>query len=488
MCFLARSRNTENTGIASWHSFKTRDERYSGVMLKIVQDFGGALVGYYYSLKTDLVNKNLPRLAGKYVQLLHQGDFLSYFEVEKVSFPWQLPSKTKEISQSEFPKLQVHTVSKALHVIADFELEYSNNVLFELRELERSLPNRSRVYVTSYSRIWTPLVLFSEKLKLKTRKSHCFLPINQLSEFMEISGFSFVKNVKSILIPFYIPVLSNWINRWIAPLPIIRKLCILNLGIYVQKKSFVREPSVSIVIAARNEEGNIVELMSRIPKLASNQEVIFVEGNSNDQTWSMINQSLKIFESKFRVRAFKQYRKGKSDAVHMGILQAQNDLIMILDADMSVPPEALADFYETMLTPGVDFCNGTRFIYPQESGAMRRLNFIGNVFFSKLISYLIGQPISDSLCGTKVFWRDDYHFMRVQKDSSTVQDPFGDFDFLIGASKANLRIVNVPVNYRARTYGQTNISRFTDAIRLLKYCYHVGIEIKFSRATGAKFE
>ena len=474
------------TRIASDQAFVSPDQGYSSSMRWLSIFFRRVLVEYYYRLKVELVDKNLPKPSGQIVQILHHDDSLLYFDVEKASFPFKPSSKTIEISKSDFYKLQVKDMNDAVCVIADFEFGYSNNVLFELRELNRYLPNRSRVFVTSYSRIWTPFVVLSEKLKLKTRKSHCFLPINQLTEFMEISGFSLVKNIRSTLIPFYIPLLSNWVNRWIAPLPLFRNLCILNLGIYVPTINTERKPSVSVIIAARNEEGNIVELISRIPQLASSQEVIFVEGNSSDQTWSIINQNLEKCESKFRIRAFKQNGKGKSDAVHTGILNAQNDLIMILDADMSVPPETLIDFYETMQAPGVDFCNGTRFVYPQESGAMRSLNFIGNLFFSRLVSYLIGQRLSDSLCGTKVFWRIDYPLMMYQKYKRKVQDPFGDFDFLIGASKANLRIVNVPVSYRARTYGETNISRFTDAIKLLKFCYHMGIELKFSELKKLK--
>ena len=238
-----------------------------------------------------------------------------------------------------------------------------------------------------------------------------------------------------------------------------------------------------MVIAARNEAGHIRELVDRIPRLAPRQEVIFVEGGSSDDTWERIQEEVRRNESDPRdgetIIALKQTGKGKGDAVRAGFAAATGDVLMILDADISVPPEELPRFVEALGTDACEFANGSRLVYPMEAKAMRFLNILGNKFFGSLFTYLLGQPVRDTLCGTKVLWRSDYETIAANRSRLGELDPFGDFDLLFGASALGLRIRDIPVHYKERTYGETNISRFRHGWLLIWMAGRAALRVKF---------
>jgi 2-polyprenyl-3-methyl-5-hydroxy-6-metoxy-1,4-benzoquinol methylase len=341
----------------------------------------------------------------------------------------------------------------------------------------------TRVVVVTYSRLWQPLLRLAEILRLKVKKPHeSYLPRQEVSNLLELSGFEITKEQDGILIPLWIPLISRFVNRWLAPLPLLRALCLIRVT--VARPMRVRPggvDSVSIVIAARNEAGHIRELVDRIPQLAPRQEVIFVEGGSTDDTWDRIQEevgrpSQRIGE---RVLALKQSGKGKGDAVRTGFAAATGDILLILDADISVPPEELPRFVEALGSDACEFANGSRLVYPMEAKAMRFLNILGNKFFGALFTYLLGQPVRDTLCGTKVLWRSDYERIAANRARLGEFDPFGDFDLLFGASALGLRIRDIPVHYKERTYGETNISRFRHGVMLIKMASIAATKIKF---------
>jgi hypothetical protein len=445
---------------------------------------------YFRRLKLRLIQTSLPPEKSLDAVLVSDGPSIALFREEsgKVLYPPDRNDVDKLVALEIRDAVRrggsnlENQVQDLEYVLADFTFDHSLSVLKHLRQLSSILPGKTKLIVNTYSRVWFPIVRLAELFRVKKFKSHNYLPEEDLAQLMQISGFTKVKRCQGILVPFYVPVFSNFTNRWLAPLPILRKLCFVNQSVFLSPvKEFESSFSVSIIVAARNEEGNLVELVNRIPKMADSQEVIFVEGNSNDNTWEILKSLERTYNRNFTIRVFKQTGKGKSDAVHHGIRESRNDLVMILDADLSVAPESLVDFYEAMKRPDIDFCNGTRFVYPRESESMRFLNYLGNRYFSRLLGFLIGQKMTDSLCGTKVFWRSDYEGIVKEKLRNHVPDPFGDFDFLVGASRANLRIIDIPVRYGARTYGVTNISRFRDGLRLLQYCLNLAIRIKFTR-------
>jgi glycosyltransferase involved in cell wall biosynthesis len=235
---------------------------------------------------------------------------------------------------------------------------------------------------------------------------------------------------------------------------------------------------VSVVVPARNEEGNIEGIFERVPKMGRETEIVFVEGHSKDATWPAI-LAARARHPEISSQAFQQAGIGKGDAMRLGFEKAKGEILMILDADLTVPPEDLPRFYDALVSRKGDFINGVRLVYPMEQQAMRLANLAGNKFFSAAFSWLLGQPVRDTLCGTKVLWKADYERIAANRKAFGDFDPFGDFDLLFGAAKLGLRIVDVPVRYRERTYGQTNIQRWRHGWLLLRMVGVAARRLKF---------
>ena len=284
------------------------------------------------------------------------------------------------------------------------------------------------------------------------------------------SGKSFVAH--EIAIEHNIPILSFILNKYVARLPFFN-IFGLNQFIFARPISDPEEDvsekfSTTVVIPARNESGNIENAITRLPKFGKHVEIIFIEGNSTDDTWETILRIQEKYKDTHDIKTGQQTGKGKGDAVRMGYDMATGDILMILDADLTVPPEDIPKFYEALSRGKGEFINGARLVYPMENNAMRFLNTLGNKFFSMAFSWLLEQPIKDSLCGTKVMFREDYVKLIGNRKFFGEFDPFGDFDLIFGASKLNLKIVEVPIRYNERKYGETQISRFRHGILLLK--------------------
>jgi glycosyltransferase involved in cell wall biosynthesis len=231
-------------------------------------------------------------------------------------------------------------------------------------------------------------------------------------------------------------------------------------------------------VPARNEAGNIPQIFARTPEMGRGTELIFVEGHSDDSTYSVIQQEISKHSDR-RCELLRQTGVGKGDAVRLGFANASGEMLMILDADLTVPPEDLPRFYDVLCSGKGDFVNGVRLVYPMEERAMRYLNLVGNKLFSLAFSWLLGQPIKDTLCGTKVLWKDDYELIVANRAYFGDFDPFGDFDLLFGAAKLNQKIVGLPIRYRERTYGTTNIQRWKHGWLLLRMVHFAASRIKF---------
>jgi glycosyltransferase involved in cell wall biosynthesis len=324
--------------------------------------------------------------------------------------------------------------------------------------------------------------VLAEMLDLKTpQKRLNWLNSEDLSSLLYLEGYDKVKIGRRMLLPKYIPLISNMINRYFAQLPLINKFCLINFIIArVNPDLFERkEKTVSVVIPARNEKGNIENAVTRMPKLGQHTEIIFVEGHSDDGTLNEIKRVCEKYHTEYDLKFFVQDGRGKGDAVRKGFARASGDILMILDADLTVPPEDLIKFYEAIASGKGEYINGTRLVYPMEKEAMRTLNMIGNKFFSIMFSWLLGQTIKDTLCGTKVISRENYDKLRLNRSYFGEFDPFGDFDLIFGSAKLNLKIIEIPIKYRAREYGETNISRFRHGWLLLKMMFFAFNKIKF---------
>src|SRR5687767_6052663 len=335
----------------------------------------------------------------------------------------------------------------------------------------------TRLVLNFFNYLWRPVLSFAEKIGAKSPT----LPQNWLSladirNLLHLAGWEVVKTDSRILWPLRTPILGPLLNRWLAPL--LKHLCLTVFVVARPRPAQAREYTCSVVIPARNEAGNIEAAVLRTPEMGAETELLFVEGHSRDNTWEEIQRVAAKYPQR-KITALKQTSQGKGAAVREAFARAQGELLFILDADLTMPPEDLPKFYQVAASGLADFVNGVRLVYPMEDRAMRFFNMIGNKFFSLAFSWLLGQPIKDTLCGTKVLFRKDYELIVKNRVYFGDFDPFGDFDLLFGAARLNLRIVDLPIRYHERKYGETNISRFSHGLLLLAMSLFAARKLKF---------
>jgi hypothetical protein len=345
---------------------------------------------------------------------------------------------------------------------------YDIRLVFE--QLRKVSHARTRLVVHWYSRLWQPLLVLAERLGLKYPQPLLnWTTVEDIQNLLRLGGFEVVHHREHVLLPKQVPLLTTLANRYMAHVPGLRWLCLTNWMVArptgLQQYGFV--PRVSVICPCRNEAGNIEPLVRRLPAMGSHTEIIFVEGHSKDNTLEECRR-IAAGEPTKDIRVFVQEGRGKGDAVRLGFSKATGDILMILDTDLSVAPEDLQQFYDALVGGKGEFINGSRLVYAKDPHAMRFLNLLGNKLFALLLIRLIGQVIKDTLCGTKVLHRGDYERIAKGRAYFGDFDPFGDFDLLFGAAKQNLKIVEIPIRYRQRTYGTTNISRFSHGWLLLK--------------------
>ena len=338
-----------------------------------------------------------------------------------------------------------------------------------LKSLHRLCTPQTRLIVSYYSWTWEPFKISRKKLSLKMpAKEMNWLSSGDVVNFLSLADFQTVKLIGASWCQRELLGLRYIINKFIGTLPIIRHACLRNYLVARPIKSAkLRSPSTTILIPCKNESGNIENAVKRLPRFCKDIEIIFVEGNSSDNTADEIKRVIKKYPLR-DIKMFVQDGIGKGDAVRKGFANARGDILMILDADLTVPPEDLPKFYEAISSGKGEFINGSRLVYPMEAEAMRFLNFIANRIFSYLFTWLLNQRYTDTLCGTKVLSRVNYLKIQEERDYFGDFDPFGDFDLIFGATKLNLKIVEVPIRYAAREYGETQISRFRHGILLLR--------------------
>ena len=376
------------------------------------------------------------------------------------------------------PRLEFHHVAAERLELPGREFDYiilSDLVgyLFDIRAaLERlravSHPG-TRIVINWYSRVWQPVVHLLEALGLKYPLPLLnWTTVGDIENLLRLAGFETVRSRGHVLLPLRLGPVSRWANRFLAHLPVARWFVWTNWVVARPiPRATPRPPRVTVVCPCRNEKGNIEQVVRRLPALGSHTELIFVEGHSKDETLEECRR-VAAAHPELDIKVMVQSGTGKGDAVRLGFAHATGDMLIILDADLSVAPEDLPQFYEAMVSGAGEFVMGSRLVYTMDPKAMRFLNLLGNRSFGLLLSVLIGQAIKDTLCGTKVLWREDYAHLAAGRAHFGDFDPYGDFDLIFGAAKLNLRILEIPVRYRERTYGAPNISRFADGWLLLR--------------------
>jgi SAM-dependent methyltransferase len=392
----------------------------------------------------------------------------------------------------KYPHLRfIRADSHELPLNAKFDVIILSDLVNDLWDVQRVLEQlrclshpATRVVINFYNNLWRLPLSMAKSLGLgaDVLEQNWFAP-NDLFNLLNLSGFEQIQHRPLILFPLSVPLVSGILNRLCVNFPPFSWIALSHIVISrLAPKPHVAVPSpaptVSVIIPARNEAGNIKAILERLCGLDAETEIIFVEGHSSDNTYETIQETISKFPEK-KLKLFQQTGQGKGDAVRLGFKHASGQILMILDADMTVPPEDLTRFYNAIVSGQGEFINGVRLVYPLQDQAMRFINLIGNKFFSLAFSWLLGQPIKDTLCGTKVLSKSNYELVRENRNYFGNFDPFGDFDLLFGAAKLNLKIVEMPIRYRSRTYGDTNISRWRHSWMLLKMVLFAAKRIKF---------
>jgi hypothetical protein len=378
---------------------------------------------------------------------------------------------SKQVASSEHFHDIASSPDAADVVLLNGNFNHSTDIQGLLETLRPHIGRRGRIVVALYNWYFAWLFRLADRLGLRQGPPIVtFVTQSDLDQLARLAGFELVRLRPVAYVPWHFFGLGSLFNVAMPAVPGLRWLSLVTVAVMrpVRPTESPR-PSLSIVIPARNEKGNIEDALRRMPDFGAPTEVIFVEGHSSDGTWEEIQRVTALWDGRgVGVRAFQQVGKGKADAVRLGFSRATGEVLTILDADLTMPPERLTRFYEAYCRGSADFVNGTRLVYPMEGEAMRFLNRLGNVFFAKALSFVLDAHLTDSLCGTKLLRRDDYDRMiRWRGDFGDV-DPFGDFELLFPAAILGLGIIDVPVYYRARQYGSTNIHRFRHGLMLLR--------------------
>jgi hypothetical protein len=365
------------------------------------------------------------------------------------------------------------------------------NVVTHLSDAQRAFENlqpichsRTRVLVYSYSRVWQPALRTAELFGWKLRQpAESWLPPEEIEHMLSLADFEVIRVERHVVCPVRIPLLSDFLNRYVGRLPLADVFSLM-FGIVGRPAPHrflgarAQNPSTSVVIPCRNESGHIPSLVARLPKLGPSSEFIFVEGNSTDDTEAVLRRTI-AENPGLPLRFVKQTGRGKGDAVRLGFSVAKGEVLVILDADMGVAPEDTPKFVRALVAGKGELINGSRMVYPMEGRAMPFLNLIANKCFAFLFTWLLGQQVRDTLCGTKALYREDYETIAANRAFFGDFDPFGDFDLLFGAARLNLAIVDIAVRYHARQHGVTNISRFRHGALLLRMSVFAARKLRF---------
>jgi SAM-dependent methyltransferase len=336
----------------------------------------------------------------------------------------------------------------------------------------------TRLILNFQSGLWQAPLAFAQSLNLATPiLGQNWLTPEDVSGMLNLAGFETIRSWQEVLWPL---PLSGFANKFLVRFWPFYEFALSNFVVArPQPQPLPEEPTVSVIVPARNEAGNIKAIFERLPRMGRDTEIIFVEGHSRDDTYACIEREIGAHPG-IKGRTFKQSGVGKADAVRLGFDKAVGDVLMILDADLTVPPEHLPRFYEALRDGKGEFINGVRLVYPMEKQAMQGLNFIGNKLFSVAFSWILGQPIKDTLCGTKALWRKDYEQIAANRSYFGDFDPFGDYDLIFGAARLTRKIIDLPIRYRERTYGSTNISRWKHGWLLVRMVWFAARRIKFT--------
>jgi len=462
----------QQTRMARWDSIAKKRDTWRGM-------------GFWYHRRINEIYKFLVNPNQRILEIgCGMGGLIPHLKPSHgvgVDFSPEMIARAKKLHpEIEYYHLDAHDLSS---LEGEFDIVILSDTVNDLWDVQRALEGvkkfctpSTRLILNFYSHLWQLPLTLAQSLNLAAPMlSQNWFTLEDMDNMLRLAGFENIRASAEVLWPL---PLGGFADRFLVKLWPFRDFALSNFVIARLTPQPIKERSVSVVVAARNEAGNIKSIFERLPRMGARTELIFVEGHSRDNTYETIEKEMARHPG-IPSLLFRQPGIGKADAIRLGFEKASGDILMILDADLTVPPEDLPRFYDALVSGKGEFINGVRLVYPMEKEAMRTLNFIGNKLFSMAFSWILGQPIKDTLCGTKVMWREDYEKIAANRSYFGDFDPFGDFDLIFGAAKLNRKIIDLPIRYRDRTYGTTNISRWKHGILLFKMVIFAARRIKF---------
>ena len=465
----------QNKRISHWDQIAQKSDRWAGCG------------GYYHQRLQDVLQFVVPP-GHRIIEIgCGRGDLLASL---KPSYGVGVDFSAQMIQRAKASHANLHFIEADVHELdlqSQFDFIILSDMIDDLWDVQKVFEQlvglchpRTRLLINSYSRLWEPMLKIAEKLGVaKPALAQNWLTIDDISDLLGLAGFEVIRSWQEILWPIRMPLAAKLFNNVLVKVWPFKIFAMTNfILVRLCPKKLPDKPIISVIIPARNEAGNIAQIFARTPEMGTATELVFIEGHSQDDTYSVIEQEIAAHPER-KCQLHRQTGVGKGDAVRLGFACARGDMLMILDADMTVPPEDLPRFYGALHSGRGEFINGVRLVYPMEEEAMRFFNFLGNKFFSLAFSWMLGQPIKDTLCGTKALWKQDYMLIAANRKYFGDFDPFGDYDLIFGAAKLGLKIVDLPIRYRARTYGSTNIRRWRHGWLLLRMVCFAARKIKF---------
>lgn len=444
---------------------------------------------YYYGW-IEKIHKFIVRPGSRVLQIgCETGDLLASL---KPSYGLGIDADKEniELAKKRFPNIDFRAVDphefrtneKFDYIIICNSLGYWHDIQKVFENAMSAATEETRIIVTYYNYLWETVLRLSSFLSLRRPcKYQNWLAPSDITNLLNITDYDVIRQDSYVLFPKGIWIIAPIFNYVLALLPGLRRMNLINLIIARPAPANIPENklSISVIVPCRNEKGNIEDAVKRIPRMGRHTEIIFVDGSSADGTVEEIEKQIKLNPQRDIKLIHQGQAKGKADAVRKGFAVAGGDVLVIQDADLTAPPEDLPKFFGAICRGKGEYINGTRLVYPMEKQAMRFLNLLGNKFFSAIFTWILGQRFKDTLCGTKMISKKNYELIAANRAYFGEFDPFGDFDLIFGAVKQNLKVVEIPVNYKARTYGTTNISRFQHGWLLLKMSWIAFKKIKW---------
>jgi len=439
---------------------------------------------YYYALLKGLFKEFVPSKKSVLELGCGTGEILSHLE-PGYGVGVDISDRMIKAAKNKYSKLEfvtggaesVKLKEKFDYIVMADLIDHLVDVQDALSNVRPMLKGDGRLIISTINPLWSPVLLIAENLGLKMPEGyHNFVLKDDICNILELEGYEVIETGYRILIPKYLPFVSNLVNNLAPRIRLVKELCLIQYIVASTKPATEgerRDMSLSIVIPCHNEAENIAECVSRIPQITSRQEVVIVNDGSTDETEMVILRLQEKNPKGIKVISY-QKNQGKGHAVKKGFEAASGDVLMILDADMAIIPEDLPRFYQAIRNNKGDFINGTRMMYPMEDESMRLLNIVGNNIFSRTLSLIVGQRLTDTLCGTKGLLKKDFSRMRMGRDR------WGDFDLLFGAAKLKLKIVEIPVHYQRRNKGETKMRPIKHGLLLFMMCVVGFFELRVS--------